>query len=60
MKNYIEPKMEMITYFVSDIIASSQSTTHGTETGNEFDHSEYVVPETSLPDWIAPVSDDDW
>ncbi len=60
MKEYIEPKMEMITYFTSDIIASSQPR-HGTETGNEFDDDFHrATEETTLPDWITPIDDDDW
>lgn len=42
MKKYVEPKMESISFLISDVIAASKPV-YGTETGNEFDNNTQIT-----------------
>jgi len=57
MKKYVEPKMESISFLISDVIAAS----YGTETGNEFEHNtDNGNEETFLNDMTTDINDGDW
>ena len=57
MKKYVEPKMESISFLISDVIAAS----YGTETGNEFEHNtDNGNEETLLNDMTTDINDSDW
>ena len=63
MKEYIEPRIVIIEYALSDIITSSQpnSKINGSESVDEFSYNDNpATEETTLPDWIVPTDDDWW
>ncbi len=60
MKKYVEPKMESISFLISDVIAASKPV-YGTETGNEFEHNtDNGNEETFLNDMTTDINDGDW
>ena len=59
MKKYVEPKMESISFLISDVIAASKPV-YGTETGNEFEHNtDNGNEETFLNDMTTDMEDND-
>ena len=58
MKKYVEPKMESISFLISDVIAASKPVY---ETGNEFEHNtDNGNEETFLNDMTTDINDSDW
>lgn len=63
MKKYVEPKMESISFFISDVIAVSKTAAYGTEMGDEFEHNtDNGDEETFLNDMTNEndIGDGDW